>query len=159
MSRPSALACAVLCAAVLAACGGAGSFPGEGSNGCVRSPRTLSPDIAPESGTTLTVKVGAFVYVELVVGERYLSWPAGTKPPPRSSPWAAARASDPSVLGRVALCPTNGVSTLAIVVYAFRALTPGTATLTAPIAQAWKRVKPARRRGLRPYRATVIVAS
>ncbi len=35
----------------------------------------------------------------------------------------------------------------------------GTTTLKAPIAQAWKRVKPARRRGLHPYRATVIVAS
>jgi hypothetical protein len=103
--------------------------------------------------------VGAFVYVELVVAEKYLSWPAGTKPPPRVFPWAVARASDPSVLRRVALCPSSGVSTLPIVVYAFRALTPGTATLTAPIAQAWKRVKPARRRGLRPYRATVIVAS
>jgi hypothetical protein len=82
------------------------------------------------------------------------------KPPPGVFPWAAARSSDPSVLRRVELCPPrSGVSTLPIVVYAFRALTPGTATLTAPIAQAWKRVKPARRRGLRTYRATVIVAS
>jgi hypothetical protein len=159
MRYPGALPCAVLCAAVLAACGRAGTFPGEGPNGCVRSPTTFSPGIAPESGAMLTVKVGAFVYVELVVAEKYLSWPAGTKPPPRVFPWAAARVSDPSVLRRVALCPSSEISTLPIVVYAFRALTPGTATLTAPIAQAWKRVKPARRRGLHPYRATVIVAS
>ena len=159
MRYPGALPGAVLCAAVLAACGRADTFPGEGPNGCVRSPTTFSPGIAPESGATLTVKVGAFVYVELVVAEKYLSWPAGTKPPPRVFPWAAARSSDPSVLRRVALCPSSGVSTLPIVVYAFHALTPGTATLTAPIAQAWKRVKPVRRRGLRPYRATVIVAS
>lgn len=159
MRCPNALPAAVLCAAMLAACGRPGASPGEGPNGCVRSPTTFSPGIAPESGATLAVKVGAFVYVELVVGEKYLSWPAGTKPPPRVYPWAVARSSDPSVLRRVALCPSSGVSTLPIVVYAFRALTPGTATLTAPIAQAWKRVKPARRRGLHPYRATVIVAS
>ena len=147
----------VLCAVVLAACGRAGTSPGKVPIGCVRSPTTLS--IAPESGATLTVKVGAVVYVELVEAEKYLSWPAGTKPPPRVSPWAAARSSDPSVLRRVALCPSGGASTLPVVVYAFRAMSPGTAILTAPIAQAWTRVKPTRRRGLRPYRATVIVAS
>ncbi len=137
-----------------------GTSSGEGLKGCVRSPTTFSPDMAPENGAMLTVKVGAFVYVELVEAEEYLSWPTGTKPPPRVFPWAAARSSDPSVLRRVALCPSSGApSTLPVVAYAFRALTPGTATLTAPIAQAWKRVKPARRRGLHPYRATVIVAS
>jgi hypothetical protein len=159
MRYPSALHGAVLCAVVLAACGRPDTSPGEGPNGCVRSPTTLSPSIAPESGATLTVKVGAVVYVELVEAEKYLSWPAGTKPPPRVFPWAAARSSDPSVLRRVALCPSSGTSTLPVVVYAFRALTPGTTTLTAPLAQAWKRVKPARRRGLHPYRAIVIVAS
>ncbi len=160
MRYPGAIAGAVLCVAVLAACGRAGAFPGEGPNGCVRSPATLSPGIAPQSGATLRVKLGAFVYVELVEAEKYLSWRPGTKPPPGVFPWAAARSSDPSVLRRVALCPSrSGVSTLPIVVYAFRALTPGAATLTAPVAHAWGRVKPARRRGLRPYRATVIVAS
>jgi hypothetical protein len=159
MRRPSALPGAVLCAVVLAACGRPDTFPGKGPNGCGRSPTTFLPSIAPKSGATLTVKVGAFVYVELVEAEKYLSWPAGTKPPPRGLPWAAARSSDPSVLRRVALCPSSGASTLPVVVYAFRALTPGTATLTAPIAQAWKHVKPARRRGLHPYRATVTVAS
>jgi hypothetical protein len=158
MRYPGALPSAVLCAVVLAACGSS-ALPEEGSNGCVRSPTALSPSIAPESGATLTVKGGAFVYVELVEAEKYLSWPAGTKPPPRVFPWAAARSSDSSVLRRVALCPSSGASTLPVVVYAFRALTPGTATLTAPIAQAWKHVKPARRRGLHPYRATAIVAS
>ncbi|HEV7937325.1 MAG TPA: hypothetical protein VGP18_04800 [Solirubrobacteraceae bacterium] len=159
MRYPSALPGVVLCAVVLAACGRADSSPGKDPNGCVKSPTTLSPNIAPKSGATLTVKVGAFVYVELVEAEKYLSWAAGTKPPPRVFPWAAARSSDPSVLRRVALCPSSGAYTLPVVVYAFRALTRGTATLTAPIAQAWKRVKPARRRGLHPYRATVIVAS
>lgn len=159
MTFPSALLGAVLCAAALAACGSSAT-QGEGPNGCVRSPTTLSPGIAPESGATLKVKVGAFVYVELVVAEKYLSWPAGTKPPPRGFPWAAARSSDPSVLRRVALCPSGGAaSTLPIVVYAFRALRTGSSTLTAPIAHAWMRVKPARRRGLRPYRATVVAAS
>jgi hypothetical protein len=160
MRYPSALPGVVLCAVVLAACGRPDSFPGKRPNGCVRSPKTFLPSIAPESGATLTVKVGAVVYVELVEAEEYLSWPAGTKPPPRVFPWAAARSSDPSVLRRVALCPSSGAtSTLPVVMYAFRALARGTATLTAPIAQAWKHIKPARRRGLHPYRATVIVAS
>jgi hypothetical protein len=159
MSYPSALPGAVLCAVVLAACGRPDTSPGEGPNGCARSPTTFLPSIAPESGARLTVKVGAFVYVELVEAEKYLSWPADTKPPPRGFPWAAARSSDPGVLRRVALCPSSGFSTLPVVVYAFRALTPGAVTLTAPITQAWKRVKPARRRGLHPYRATVTVAS
>jgi hypothetical protein len=159
MRYPGALPGVVLCVVVLAACGRPGTSSGEGSNGCVGSPATFSPGVAPESGATLTVRGGAFVYVELVEAEKYLSWPAGTEPPPRVFPWGAARSSDPSVLRRVALCPSSGAYTLPVVVYAFRALTPGTATLTAPIAQAWKRVKPARRRGLHPYRATVIVAS
>jgi hypothetical protein len=159
MRYSSALPGVVLCAVVLAACGRPGTSSGKGPNGCVKSPTTFLPNIAPESGATLTVKVGAVVYVELVEAEKYLSWPAGTKPPARVFPWATARSSDPSVLRRVALCPSSGASTLPVVVNAFRALTPGTATLTAPIAQAWKRVKPARRRGLHPYRATVIVAS
>jgi hypothetical protein len=159
MRYPSALPGAVLCAVVPAACGRPDTFPREGPNGCVRSPTTFSPGIAPESGATLTVKGGALVYVELVEAEKYLSWPAGTKPPARVFPWAAARSSDPSVLQRTALCPSRAVSTLPIVVYAFRALRPGTATLTASIAPAWKRVKLAQRRGLHPYRATVIVAS
>jgi hypothetical protein len=159
MSYPSALPAAVLCAVVLAACGRPDISPGKDPDGCVRSPTTFLPSIAPESGATLTAKVGAVVYVELVEAEKYLSWPAGTKPPPRVFPWAAARSSDPSVLRRVALCPNSRPSTLPVVVYVFRALTPGTATLTAPIAHAWKHIKPARRRGLYPYRATVIVAS
>jgi hypothetical protein len=184
MRYSSALAAAVLCAAVLATyCSSVAparrtiavsstdtvtprvaswhthTFSGEGPKDCVRSPARLPPSIAPEGGATLTVQVGAVVYVELVQAEEYLSWPAGTKPPPRVFPWAAARSSDPRVLERVALCPSRGVSTLPVVVYAFRALRPGMATLTAPIAPAWKRVKPSRRRGLHPYRATVIVAS
>jgi hypothetical protein len=157
MRYPSALPGAVLCAVVLAACGRPGASPAEGPTGCVRPLTTTS--IAPESHVTLTVKVGAVVYVALVEAEKYLSWSPGTKPPPRVFPWAAARSSESSVLRRVALCPSNGAYTLPVMVYAFRALSPGTATLTAPIVQAWKHVKPARRRGLHPYRATVIVAS
>lgn len=158
MRYPSALTSAVLCVTVLAACGRPGSSTRESPSACVRSPTTFSPRIAPASGARLTVKVGAFVYVELVASEKYLSWPTGTKPPPRAFPWAAARSSDPGVLRRAALCPSSGVSTLPTVAYAFRALSPGTATLSAPVARAWKRVAPARRRGLHPYRATVIVA-
>jgi hypothetical protein len=172
----SALAAAVLCVTVLATYGSSAApgtdmvssriapwhtrtFSGEAPKGCARSPAILPSSVAPEGGATLTVQVGAVVYVELVEAEKYLSWPAGTKPPPRAFPWAAAHSSDSHVLERVALCPSREMSTLPVVVYAFRALRPGTATLTAPIAPAWKRVKPARRRGLHPYRATVVVAS
>jgi hypothetical protein len=135
------------------------TLSGEAPKDCVRSPARLPSSIAPKGGATLTVQVGAVVYVELVEAEEYLSWPAGTEPPPRVFPWTAARSSDTRVLERVALCPSREMFTLPVVVYAFRALRPGTATLTAPIAPAWKRAKPARRRGLHPYRATVIVAS
>jgi hypothetical protein len=156
----SVLAAAVLCAAVLAVYGSTTrTFSREEPKDCVRSPTRLPPSIAPESGTTLTVHLGTVVYVELVEAEEYLSWPAGTKPPPRVFPWAGARSSDPRVLQRVLLCPSRGISTLPVVVYAFRALRPGTATLIAPVAPAWKRAKPALRRGLHPYRATVIVTS
>src|ERR1700685_138789 len=88
---PGPIAGAVLCVAVLAACGRVGAFPGEGPKGCVRSPATFSPGIAPESGATLTVKVGVFVYVELVEAEEYLSWRAGMKTPPGVFPWGGAR--------------------------------------------------------------------
>jgi hypothetical protein len=148
----------MLCVAVLAACGSsAGMVSRKDTEGCVRSPARFLPSIAPDSGATLTVRVGAVVYVELVESEKYLSRSAGTKPPPREFPWAAARSSDAGILKRVALCPGREVSTLPIVAYAFRALRPGMATLTAPIAPAWKRVKPLRRHGLRPYRASMIV--
>ena len=159
MSYPSALPREALCVVALAACALPDTSTAESPTDCVRSPTTFSSYVAPGSGATLTVKGGVLVYVELVEAEKYLSWRVGTKPPPRVFPWGAARSSDPNVLRRVTLCTSSRISTLPIVVYAFRALTPGTAILRAPIAQAWKRVKPARRRGLRPYRATVIVAS
>jgi hypothetical protein len=181
MRYSSALAAAVLCATVLATYSssaapvrrtiaasstdtvhrelrrGGRAFSGEEPKDCVRSPARLPPSIAPEGGATVTVRVGAVVYVELVEAEEYLSGLAGAKPPPRVFPWAAARSSDPRVLERVALCRSREVSTLPLVVYAFRALRPGATTLTAPIARAWERAEPARRRGLRPYRATVLV--
>jgi hypothetical protein len=180
----SVLAAVVLCAAALATYGSSAAparrtiavsstdtvtprvapwhtrtLSGEGHKDCVRYPARLPPSIAPGGGATLTVQVGTVIYVVLVEAEKYLSWPAGTKPPPRVFPWAAARSSQRRVLEHAALCASREVSTLPVVVYAFRALRPGTATLTAPIAPAWRRATPARRRGLHPYRATVIVAS
>lgn len=174
MTRPTALCAAALSITALAACASGGA-PAHRAiavsraepvavghtdmpKGCVSSPVRLPPSITPQSGATLSVKVGAVVYVELVEPEKYQSWPADATPPPRSFPWAAARSSEPSVLRRVALCPSRGASTLPIADYAFRALRPGTAVLTAPVANVWKHAIPARRRGLHPYRATVIVA-
>lgn len=172
MRRPTALR-----VAVLAACGStalaaiaapsawtigaarSGNQSRDARSGCVRSPTRFSRGVAPQSGATVTVKVGAVVYVELVEAEKYLSWTAGTKPPPPIFPWAGARSSDPDVLRHVALCPSRSLYSLPVAVYAFRTLRSGTATLEAPIATAWKRVEPARRRGLHPYRVTVITAS
>ena len=172
MRRPT-----VLRAAVLAACSSTAvaaiAAPSAGTvgvahsgypsrdarSGCVRSPTRFSPSVAPQSGATVTVKVDAVVYVELVEAEKYLSWPKGTKPPPPVFPWTGARSSNPDVLGPVALCPSRRFYTIPVVVYAFRTLRPGAATLEAPIATAWKRIEPARRRGLHPYRVTVITVS
>jgi hypothetical protein len=172
MRRPTTLRVAVLAAcgftALATIAGPSAGTVGEAHSpkasrvarsGCVRSPTRFSRGVAPQSGATVTVKVGAVVYVELVEAEKYLSWPAGTKPPPSVFPWAGARSSDPDALRAVALCPNRGIYTLPVVVYAFRVLRQGTAMLEAPIATAWKRVSPARRRGLRPYRVTVIAAS
>ncbi|HXQ01192.1 MAG TPA: hypothetical protein VN845_14155 [Solirubrobacteraceae bacterium] len=94
---PSALPGVVLYAVVFAACGRPGASPGEGPNGCVRSPTTFLSGIAPESGAH--GQGGAVVYVELVEAEKYLSWPAGTKPRARVFPWASARSSDPVCCG------------------------------------------------------------
>ena len=172
MRRPTALRVAVLAACgftSLAAIAGpsagtigaahSGNLSRDARSGCVRSPTRFSRGVAPQSGATVTVNVGAVVYVELVEAEKYLSWPAGTKPPPPVFPWAGARSADPDVLRAVALCPNTGIYTLPVVIYAFRVLRPGTVMLEAPIATAWKRIAPARRRGLRPYRVSVIAAS
>jgi len=98
MRYPVTLHGAALCAVVLAACGSS-ALPEEDPNSCVSSPATLSPSIAPESGATLTVKVGAVVYVELVEAEKYLSWPPGTKPPPRVFPGPPLARRTPACYG------------------------------------------------------------
>jgi hypothetical protein len=169
MRRPTALRVAVLAAcgftalaAIAAPSAGtfdaahSGNLSRDARSGCVRSPGRFS--VAPQSGATVTVNVGSVVYVELVEAEKYLSWTAGTKPPPPVFPWAGARSSDPDVLRPVALCPNRGISTLPVALYAFRTLRPGAATLEAPIVAAWRRVSPARRRGLHRYRVSVIAA-
>jgi hypothetical protein len=172
MRRPTALRVAVLAACGLTALAAiaapsagtfgaapSGNLSRDARSGCVRSSTRFSRGVAPQSGATVTVNVGAVVYVELVEAEKYLSWTAGTKPPPPVFPWAGARSSNPDVLRAVALCPNRRLSTLPVALYAFRTLRPGTATLEAPIVAAWRRVSPARRRGLHRYRVRVIAAS
>jgi hypothetical protein len=66
----------------------------------------------------------------------------GHKASPTGPPVGDRSLVGPHVLERVALCPSRGMSTLPVVVYAFRAPRPGTVTLTASIA----RLKPPRRR-------------
>jgi hypothetical protein len=103
------------------------------------------------SGTRVRVATGAVVFVALVEfefdydGHRY----------PSAFPWLAASSSNTAVLRPVPICPIRGaVSTLPVRDAAFRAAHRGAATLTAPLATAWKH---APRNPFRPYRADVLV--
>lgn len=124
---------------------------------CVEAPLRIGAAAVLDHGH-LRARPGEVVFVELVEAERYQSWPAGSKPPPTAFPWLRPRSSSPRVLRGVPLCPQRGISTLPVHISAFRAIDPGTARLTAPLAPSWRAAKPHVRKGLRPYRAAVIVA-
>jgi hypothetical protein len=160
MRSPSTLARAALFVAGLTACGASPASGHATVAGCAKEPAEFSPSVAPRSGATLKVKVGALVYVALVRGKPDSSWLPGERPPPTVFPWTAARSSNRAVLRPVAVCPSRYRTSPPVRLYAFRAVRPGTATLTAPVATAWTRYKPARRRVLMtvaPYRSTVTV--
>jgi hypothetical protein len=84
------------------------------------------------SGTRLTVPVGAIVFVALVEAEEYDG---------PGFPWLAPTSSDSTVLAPVHLCARTGASSLALTVTGFRAVRPGEATLSAPLAPAWRSLK------------------
>ena len=160
MRSPSALARTALFVAGLSACAASPASGHPTGGRCVKEPAEFSRSVAPRSGATLTVKVGALVYVPLVEGKPYRSSLPGEKPPPTVFPWTAARSSNRAVLRPVAVCPSRYRTSLPVRVYSFRAVRPGTATLTAGVAPAWTRYKPARRRARRtvaPYQSTVTV--
>lgn len=99
------------------------------------------------NGHTISVIVGDVVDVELVAPERYSS----------PFPWLRLASSDSHVLKPVPLCATTKLrlTSLSVRISAFRVLRAGRASITAPLAPAWRALKPSRRRGLRAYHAVV----
>jgi uncharacterized delta-60 repeat protein len=125
----------------------AASPPAAGAKAaCITAPVRIGR-LALPNGHTISVSVGELVYVELVVPEKYSS----------PFPWLTPASSNSHVLKRVPLCATTKLrpSTLSLGISAFRALRAGTASITAPLAPAWRARKPSRRRGLRAYHAVV----
>jgi len=134
---------------LLSGCGSSAVPPTHGA--CVTAPGNAGGLAIPDGGRT-TVRLGALVYVELVKPEKYASGSL-----PVVFPWLAPTSSKPDILARVTLCPRLEVSALALKLTAFRALHAGTVTIVAVLAPAWNAVRPALRRGLRPYRSTVVI--
>jgi hypothetical protein len=91
--------------------------------------------------------VGTVRYVALVEPEIDLS--AGH---PSEFPWLPPSASNHRVLAQVQLC-TQSVTTLPVLLTAFRAVSPGHAELHAPISPAWSTLTSAPP----PYRSMVDV--
>lgn len=136
------LASPVLCVGFLAA----GSLGAGAKAACITAPVRIGR-LAIPNGHTISVSVGELVYVELVAPEKYVS----------PFPWLTPASSNSHVLKRMPLCATTKLrpSTLSLGISAFKALRAGTASITAPLAPAWRALKPSRRRGLRAYHAVV----
>lgn len=125
--------------------------------GCVRLPHERHMYGLPKRGVTYAVagsvvvaRVGRLIYA--VEGGEYSS--AGAIPP--TFPYLPPTSSAAGVLTPVQLCGGQRLISFGFPerVFAFRASAAGTATLVAPLAPGWRRVKA---RGLRPYVATVDV--
>jgi len=122
-----------------------------------------SPPLAcanPNSGgggspDTTRARVGQTVYVALVE-------PEGAMAAGHGFPWARASSSDARVLSPYRVCDT-GIYSLPVVWYAFKALRPGSARLSAPLTAAFQAAQRSpRRRGaprvtLHGYSRTVTV--
>jgi hypothetical protein len=97
---------------------------------CVAVPTSFPNNrILTTQHTHLTVPVNAIVWIALVEAENYAAH--------RGFRWATPTTSDRSVLAPVHLCKRTSVSTLPEEISAFKALRPGTATLTARLAPGW----------------------
>lgn len=122
---------------------------------CVNVPVGIGARALP-NGHTINVRVGRIIYVELVEPAKYSSPSL-----PSGFPWPAPASSNPGVLEQVPLCATKSLppGTLPLRVSAFEALRRGTARIIAPLAPAWRALKPSRRQGLRSYGAIVHVRS
>ena len=123
------------------------------THACVNVPVGIGA-LALPNGHTINVKVGRIIYIELVEPAKYSS---PSSPP--GFPWQAPASSNPEVLEQQSLCATKSLppGTLALRVSAFKALRRGTARIVAPLAPAWRVLKPSRRQGLRSYEAIVHV--
>jgi len=96
---------------------------------CVTAPTGSIPiDRLVTTDTRLTVPVNAIVYIGLVEPEEYTTHPG--------FPWLTPRTSARTVLAPVRLCKLTATS-LPESLTAFKALRPGTATLTARLAPGW----------------------
>lgn len=122
---------------------------------CVNVPVNIGA-LALPNGHTINVKVGRIIYIELVEPAKYSS---PSLPP--GFPWQAPASSNPGVLKQESLCATKSLppGTLPLRVSAFKAMRRGTAQITAPLASAWRALKPSRRHVLRSYEAIVHVQS
>ena len=144
-------------AAVLLACWIA-ALAGAGANGSrVLSPHRLGPpraglsvrsrasclprdgdSVGPSgtelaSGANLSVNEGQVVYVTLVE-------PVEIGSAPSSFPWPTPRSSNAKVLVHVPICKHPPlVTSLAVTITAFRAVSAGTATVRAPLSRAWQK--------------------
>lgn len=117
----------------LAACAvivGVAACAGSARAACVRVPQTIPDDRLLTSGTNLELPVGATVFVVLVEPEMYSIGPG--------FPWMTPTSSNPAVLTPIRLCKSVRLSTLPLTVTGFRAVRPGTATITASLSARWR---------------------
>jgi hypothetical protein len=112
-------------AVVITACGNSSR-----AAACARIPQSIPTNRLLTSGTILRVPVGATVYVALVEPEVYTNQPG--------FPWMTPSSTDHTVLAPEHLCKQSGASTLPIVVTGFRAVSPGKATIRAPLSKPWR---------------------
>lgn len=134
-----------LVVALLAAATGIVGCGNSATRGCVSVPQGIPNRVLADHGAKLTVRVGTVVYAVLVEAVELTNRPG--------FPWGQPKSSDPRVLVPVRLCEATRTSSLPVSVAGFRAVGEGTATLSAPLAPAWRRApdRPA------PYQATVRV--
>jgi hypothetical protein len=109
--------------------GGAAARASAGAASCMRLPRTFHPYVA--SGSSVTVHVGATVWAVEGEPDKYTSRPG--------FPWLSVQSSDARVLAPIRLCTTKvGSFGVPEHVYAFRATSAGSVTLSAPLAPSWR---------------------
>ncbi len=103
--------------------------------------------------------IGGVVYVPLVEPEKYMSRPASAKYTlPRGFPWTHPVSSNSAVLKPVAVCKEGLVfSGLPVEPFAFRAVGPGMATISAALTAQWRAANLPRNTVPKPYRLTITV--